>query len=106
LPNPRPLYWHFPNHWGPKGPGIGPSSSIREGDWKLIYYHETQSYELFDLANDLPEQRNLAEAKPRLRDNLARQLRDYLITVDAQMPIQKSSGLPVPYPAEQTQQSE
>jgi arylsulfatase A-like enzyme/lysophospholipase L1-like esterase len=106
LPNPRPLYWHFPNHWGPKGPGIGPSSSIREGDWKLIYYHETQSYELFDLANDLPEQRNLAEAKPGLRDNLARQLRDYLITVDAQMPIQKSSGLPVPYPAEQTQQSE
>jgi len=35
----RPLVWHFPNNWGPRGPGIGPSSAIRLGDWKLIYYH-------------------------------------------------------------------
>ena len=25
----RPLVWHYPNNWGPKGPGIGPSSAIR-----------------------------------------------------------------------------
>ncbi len=32
----RTLIWHFPNNWGPR---IGPSSVIRLGDWKLIYYH-------------------------------------------------------------------
>src|SRR5690606_14415989 len=30
-----PLVWHFPNNWGPTGPGIGATSTIREGDWKL-----------------------------------------------------------------------
>ncbi|NNE75872.1 MAG: sulfatase, partial [Pricia sp.] len=35
----RPLYWHFPNEWGPDGPGIGAASTVRKGDWKFIYYH-------------------------------------------------------------------
>jgi len=32
----RPLFWHYPNEWGPSGPGIGASSSTRVGDWKFI----------------------------------------------------------------------
>jgi hypothetical protein len=51
-PNDRPLFWHYPNHWGPKGPGIGPSSTIRRGDWKLFYYHAPRRYELFNLSGD------------------------------------------------------
>ena len=31
----RPLFWHYP-HYGNQGGE--PSSIIREGDWKLIYY--------------------------------------------------------------------
>ena len=26
--------------WGPTGPGIGPTCTIRRGDWKLVYYYE------------------------------------------------------------------
>jgi len=94
----RPLVWHFPNNWGPQGPGIGPSSAIRLGDWKLIYYHQSRRYELFNLARDLGEQTNLVEQQPDVRDRLAGELAEYLISVDAQMPIIKATGEQVPYP--------
>lgn len=95
----RPLYWHFPNHWGPQGPGIGPSSAIRLGDWKLIYYHTTQTCELFNLAEDLGETENQVENHPEIRERLASMLRDYLISVEAQMPKLKATGERVPYPS-------
>lgn len=94
----RALFWHFPNCWGPKGPGIGPSSTVRRGDWKLIYYHEDQRYELFDLANDLSEQHNLADEEPALRAGLGEQLRRFLVSVGAQMPRVRATGEPVPLP--------
>ena len=96
----RSLYWHYPNNWGPKGPGIGPSSSIRRGDWKLIYYHEDQRYELFNLAEDLGEQRNKANESPEVRERLAAELRQFLVSVDALMPVDKRTGKPVPYPGQ------
>ena len=88
----RPLYWHFPNNWGPQGPGIGPTSSIRQGDWKLIYYYENRRFELFNLARDLGEQSNLADSHSAVRQRLARQLSDYLQSIDAQFPTDKQSG--------------
>jgi arylsulfatase A-like enzyme/lysophospholipase L1-like esterase len=94
----RPLIWHFPNNWGPGGPGIGASSAIRLGHWKLIYYHNSQTYELFDLSNDIGETRNLAESDPATRDRLANALGAYLAKVNAQMPVQRDSGKTVPYP--------
>ena len=94
----RPLIWHFPNNWGPQGPGIGASSAIRLGNWKLIYYHQSQKYELFNLAEDLGEQNNLAEKQTDIRERLAAILGEYLASVKAQMPIVKDSGEAVPYP--------
>jgi len=95
-PEDRSLYWHYPNHWGPKGPGIGPSSTIRRGDWKLIYYHADRRYELFNLRDDLGEQHNRAADRPDLVRDLAARLRRYLQSVDAQMPVDKKTGQPVP----------
>ncbi len=97
-PKDRALYWHYPNNWGPRGPGIGPTSSIRRGDWKLIYYHEDQRYQLFNLSEDLGEQRNLADERPDVRKRLANELRRFLASVDAQMPIDKKTGKPLPLP--------
>ncbi len=94
----RTLFWHYPNHWGPKGPGIGPSSTIRHGDWKLIYYHADRRYELFNLAEDLGETRNLAGQQTRRVAELAGKLRRYLEGVAAQMPTDKRTGKPVPLP--------
>jgi len=97
-PTDRALYWHFPNHWGPKGPGIGPHSAIRKGDWKLIYYHAERSYELFHLADDIGETHNLARSRPNTTRRLAAELRRYLTDVNAQMPTDQRTGNPVDLP--------
>jgi len=97
-PKDRPLYWHYPNNWGPTGPGIGASSTIRKGDWKLIYYHLDARYELFNIANDIGETTNLADQEPGKVKMLADRLRHYLLEVDAQMPSRKATGEPVPLP--------
>ena len=94
----RALFWHYPNNWGPSGPGIGASSSVRRGDWKLIYYHADRSYELFNLAGDLGEEHNLAATEPARVHDLAEQLRAHLTAVDAQMPTDKAAGEAVPLP--------
>ncbi len=94
----RPLYWHFPNGHIMDGPGMGPSSTIRKGPWKLIYYHGDQSYELFNLEEDIGEDENLAEERPKVRRRLAARLGDYLRSVDAQMPTDTRTGEKVPYP--------
>ncbi len=98
--NDRALFWHFPNNWGPTGPGIGASSTIRKGDWKLIYYHTDQSFELFNIPNDIGESMNLAEKEGEIINELAKELGDYLRSVNAQMPSEKLTGKQVPWPDE------
>jgi arylsulfatase A-like enzyme len=101
----RPLVWHFPNLWGGlehpgprEGPGLGPSSTIREGDWKLIYYHTDQRFELFNLAQDLGETTNLATREPRRLRRLAAELTRIMERHHAPLPILKATGRPVPLP--------
>lgn len=102
----RTLAWHFPNFWGPlnqdpvAGPGMGPCSTIRSGDWKLIYYHTDQSFELFNLRQDLGETNNLAASNPGKTRELAVELSTILRDCDAPMPTCKATGKPVPYPDE------
>jgi arylsulfatase A-like enzyme len=102
----RPLAWHFPNFWGPlygdpiQGPGMGPSSTLRRGDWKLIYYHADQRFELFDLAHDVFEQHNLAAEEPVRVLELASELTRVLNLHQAPMPRFKATGKPVPWPIE------
>ncbi len=101
----RPLIWHFPNSWGPlgrqgpvEGPGMGPSSTIRQGPWKLLYYHGNQSFELFHLEEDLGESNNRFDSEPEIARQLASTLADYLREVEAPMPILRTTGKPVAFP--------
>ncbi len=55
-----------------------PQSAIRSGDFKLLYYWDTRATQLFDVAHDLTESRDLAAAKPELMKELLRQLREHL----------------------------
>lgn len=48
------LYWRFGVIW-----------AVRQGDWKLIKGHIDQPPRLYNLANDLGEQNDLAAAEPR-----------------------------------------
>ena len=94
----RPLFWHYPNEWGPSGPGIGASSAVRKGNWKLIYYHNDERMELFDLKKDIGETQNLVNSNPEKVKELAMVLSDYFEEVDAQMPVHKETGLKVNLP--------
>lgn len=94
----RPLFWHYPNEWGPSGPGIGAASAVRKGDWKLIYYHLDSHMELFNLKKDIGETSNLLEINPEKAKELATTLTNHLKAVNAQMPSNKETGELVRFP--------
>lgn len=94
----RPLFWHYPNNWGPTGPGIGAFSAVRLGDWKLIYYHLEENFELFNIANDIGESDDKAASNADKVEELAEVLTSFLKQVDAQLPTRRSSRKQVSYP--------
>ena len=94
----RSLFWHYPNEWGPSGPGIGAASTIRKGDWKLIYYHADRRMELFNLKEDIGETKNRITDNLEKAKELATTLTNHLKEVNAQMPIDKVTGKVVEYP--------
>ena len=70
-PAPRRLFWHFPCYVG----RATPASAVRDGDWKLVErFEDGGGVELFDLASDPEESRDLAAKEPQR----ARALRDAL----------------------------
>lgn len=81
--SPRPLYWHYP-HYGNQGGE--PSSILRDGDWKLIHYYETDRNELYDLSVDESESSNLANSNPERTAKMSNKLRHWLDSVDAKFP--------------------
>lgn len=87
----RSLYWHFPNKWDAEGAGIGSFSSIIRGDWKLIYYYETQKTELFNITEDIFEIINQGKnpSMAKLREKLSDELSDFLKSTNAQLPFNK-----------------
>ena len=90
----RPIFWHFPNTYGEP-----PYSSVRKGDWKLIYQHVTRKLELYNLREDIGEKTNLAEKQPEKLRELAESLTDHLRAVNARMTVDKATGNPVTYPS-------
>ena len=73
----RTLYWHFPHR-------NEPSSSVIEGNWKLVHKIVSNQYELFDLDADPEEARDLATSHPERVDRLAKMLQGHLHSSDAQ----------------------
>ena len=77
------LFWHYPHY---SNQGGKPGGAIRDGNLKLIEWYEDGRAELYDLARDVGERKELAGERPadaaRLRDRLAR----WRESVTAQMP--------------------
>jgi arylsulfatase A-like enzyme len=55
------LYWHYPHY---HGSGWAPGAAIRQGDWKLIEFYESNTVELYNLSDDISEANNLSLANP------------------------------------------
>lgn len=77
----RDLFWHYPHyHAG----GDSPYSAVRSGQYRLIEFHEDKSIALYNLANDLGEQHNLARELPKKANDLQNKLHHWLTSVEAQ----------------------
>lgn len=98
IKNDRSLFWHYPNDWGNEGPGIGSFSAVRQGEWKLIYFHENKTLELYNLKDDIQENQNLIALNDEKARHLATTLTQYLMNVNAQMPMDKLTQEMVPWP--------
>lgn len=82
-PKERPLYWHYP-HYSNQG-GV-PGGAMREGKWKLIEFYEDNRMELFDLASDPGEQKNLAKKERARTERMRAQLDSWRKKHGAVMP--------------------
>jgi len=85
--NERLLYWHYP-HYGNQGGE--PSSIIRKGNWKLIYYWEDHRSELYNLETDLGERNNVSESNPTLALEMKTQLLKWLNSMDTHYAVKDS----------------
>ena len=97
------IYWHFPGYIANNQRDQRPVSVIRKGDYKLIHYYETASYELFNLDTDIGETTNLLAGSPdtatlTIANDMSTDLRTYLIDVSAPLPTFRSNGNTVPLP--------
>ncbi|MBM3728743.1 MAG: sulfatase [Acidobacteria bacterium] len=81
-PAPRRLYWHYPHYSNQLGM---PGSSVRDGDWKLIEFHEG-GIELYNLRQDMGESRNLALSHPARVKTMQADLGAWRKKFNAQMP--------------------
>jgi arylsulfatase A-like enzyme len=79
----RPLYWHYPHY---SNQGGRPAGALRLGSWKLVEWFEDGRLELFDLAADPGEERDLAPSMPEKAAALRKQMADWRSSVGAQMP--------------------
>jgi len=76
------LFWHFP-HYSNHGMQ-SPCGAIRAGDYKLIEYFENRSVQLFNLHEDIEEQKDLSASMPEKVAELRNQLTRWRSDVGAQ----------------------
>lgn len=88
----RPLVMHYPHIWGPVGPGYEPYSTLRYGDYKVIYFYNSKTWEMYNTKKDIGENYNLAPAEPEKLQQLAGMLKNKLISMDVQWPVNRLTG--------------
>jgi arylsulfatase A-like enzyme len=85
------IFQHFPGYLGA---GVNtwrttPVSLIQAGDWKLMEFLEDGKLELYNLAQDIGETKNLVDANPQKTNELHARLVAWRKEVNAPMPTKK-----------------
>ncbi|MCM0646860.1 sulfatase [Clostridium swellfunianum] len=78
-----PIFWHYP-HYGNQG-GT-PGCAIRVGDYKLIEFSEDNRLELYNLREDISEEKNLADKLPELALEMHERLIVWRNSIEAKIP--------------------
>lgn len=76
----RQLFWHYPHY---SNQGGFPGGATRDGDWKLIERYEDGRTHLYNLADDIGEQNDLAAQMPDRVRHMRECLHDWYGTVNA-----------------------
>jgi arylsulfatase A len=79
------LFWHYPHHQHYQQGGATPYGAIRSGDFKLIEFFNDMKTELYNIREDIGEQRDLASSQPKKVAELRQQLHAWRKEVGAQM---------------------
>ena len=77
-------YWHYPHFSNQLG---RPAGAIRRGDLKLVESYETGEVELYDLARDIGEEKDLSKSRPDKVKDLLSDFRKWQEEVNANMPL-------------------
>jgi len=97
----RSLYWHFPGYLQANSKAgtwrTTPVACVRRGPLKVMYWFETRTWSMFDLAADIGESQDLAAKRPGELRTLAADLRAWLVATNAVMPKEIGGG-PVALP--------
>ncbi len=83
----RAIFWHYPNFAFHRDNRLG--SAIREGDYKLLYFYDNNSIELYNLKEDIGENNDLSGELPKLALRLKNKLKSLLSESQAAMPINR-----------------
>ncbi|MCI0745470.1 MAG: sulfatase [Verrucomicrobia subdivision 3 bacterium] len=101
------LFWHYPHYQHYQLGGTTPYGAIRANDYKLIEFFDDMRVELYNLREDIGEQRNLAAGMPAKVEELRTRLHAWRKDVGAQMPSRNSNydrSKPEHDPANRTRQ--
>lgn len=95
----REVLAHYPHQWKPyQLRDIDYMSSLRKGDWKIIYRHREQKLELYNIGEDITERNDLSAANPQMLKAMADALTAQLEGYNALMPTLRATGERVPMP--------
>ncbi len=108
----RNLYWHFPIYLQAYNPKVDqsrdplfrtrPGTTMRQGKWKLHHYFEDNSYELYDLENDLGEHVNLATYLPDEVARLSKEMDSWRKSINAPVPTEANPKYDAEFTAQYT----
>lgn len=98
----RSLFWHFPLYL--KGDGYNkvqpvygteimywratPCSVIRKGKWKLLYFYESETCELYNLEEDISEKIDLSKSNIEKAAELLEELKQWVKNAGADVPVE------------------
>lgn len=96
----RAIFWHYPFYLqgvkeGALIPVYGtknkiwrgtPSSAIRKGDWKLMWYFEDNSTKLFNIKEDPYEKNDLSKENPEMNSKMLQILKGWVKETSAPVP--------------------
>jgi len=77
------LGWHYPHY---SNQGDRPGTAFRKGDWKLIHHYENGGYELYNVAQDISEEQDLADEMPEKVTELREAMENWLDESGARFP--------------------